>query len=67
MKKGSYSRKCGRCRRIVVWFVPDKVILGIPSVTSKKVLDFRFVKEKKDGSGHYYCIDCLRAMFPDKY
>ena len=67
MKKGSTSRTCGRCKRIVMWFVPEKSVLGFPVSSVKKVLDNRFVKENKDGSGHYYCMDCLRKMFPDQY
>lgn len=67
MKKGSSSRKCGRCKRIVFWSVPDHDILGIRFCSVKKVLDHRFIKENADGSGHYYCMDCLRKMFPNKY
>jgi len=69
MKKGSSARKCGRCHRIVWWSVPDgKPILGLVQMsTVKKVLDYRFVKENKDGSGHYYCMDCLKVLYPDKY
>ena len=67
MKKGSQSRKCGRCNRIVFWLVPDEVILGIQSGHTRKVRDFRFRKENKDGSGHYYCIECLKKMFPNEY
>ena len=67
MKKGSRSRKCGRCNRIVFWSVPEKYVLGLCFSSMKKVLDNRFIKEKPDGSGHYYCMDCLHEMFPDKY
>ena len=67
MKKGSTARKCGRCKQIVMWSVPDHSILGIPFYTMKKVRPNRFVREKPDGSGHYYCMDCLKEMFPDKY
>lgn len=67
MKKGSSSRKCGRCKQIVFWSVPEHSILGIRFCSVKKVRDHRFIKEKPDGSGHYYCMDCLKQMFPDKY
>lgn len=67
MKKGSSSRKCGRCKQIVFWSVPEQSILGIQFCSVKTVRDHRFVKEKPDGSGHYYCMDCLKQMFPDKY
>ena len=69
MKKGSSARKCVRCNRIVFWSVPDgNPILGLVQMcTVKKVLDHRFIKENPDGSGHYYCMDCLKQMFPDKY
>lgn len=50
-----------------MWFVPHTSVLGLQVNDVKKVLDNRFVKENKDGSGHYYCMDCLREMFPDKY
>lgn len=71
MKKGSRSRKCGNCNRIVFWIVPDKVVstslMPIVSSTTRTVLDFRFRKENRDGSGHYYCMDCLRKLFPGEY
>ena len=69
MKKGSSSRKCGRCKRIVFWSIPDgKPVLGLVQMcTMKKVLDHRYVKEPGAQYGHYYCMDCLKQMFPGKY
>ena len=67
MKEASMSRKCGKCKRVVVRFIPDHSILGIQICNSEKVRDFRYVKENPDGSGHYYCMDCLKKMFPNKY
>ena len=69
MKNGSSSRKCGRCKRIVFWSVPDgKPILGLVQMcTMKKVLDHRYVKEDGAKYGNYYCMDCLKQMYPGKY
>lgn len=67
MKKGSKSRKCGACNRTVMWFIPDHNILGIQFDRCETVREFRFRKENPDGSGHYYCMDCLRRMFPNEY
>lgn len=67
MKKGSQSRKCRRCKKIVMWFIPDRNILGIQFDRTEVVRSFRFVKENPDGSGHYYCMDCLKVLYPDKY
>ena len=69
MKKGSSARKCGRCKRIVWWSIPDgKPILGLMQPCKMKtVRDYRYVKEKGEPYGHYYCMDCLKQMFPDKY
>jgi len=67
MKKGSSARKCKRCKRIVFWSVPDKDILGIRFCHVEKKLDHRFIKEKPNGYGNYYCMDCLHVMFPNEY
>lgn len=67
MKKGSQSRRCGHCNRIVFRIVPEKSTLGISFSKAETVLDFRFRKERSDGYGHYYCMDCLKKLFPDEY
>ena len=68
MKKGSRSRKCKLCRQIIFWSIPKQTILGLVTVCDMKtVRPFRFIKEKPDGSGNYYCMDCLKFMYPDKY
>ena len=66
MKKDTQSRKCNRCRKVIFRIVPDKAILGLGTSTTETVRPFRYVKENADGSGHYYCLDCIRDLSPGK-
>lgn len=65
MKKGSQARKCYSCKRIVFWFVPKGDVLGIPFCETKKILPYRIRKEDK--FNRYFCLDCLRRMYPGEY
>lgn len=70
MKKGSKSRKCSDCGRIIFWMVPDSSVLGMQFCTTKSVRKWRYVRMKSSRRGEYIgrylCLDCLNKTDPEK-
>lgn len=54
MKKGSQSRKCSRCRKIIFWLVPN----GKPGMFGEQACDHVDVAKWVIYRNRYLCYDC---------